>query len=105
AFFHQAECKILSKENYYTKPKNVGLDWDSKYISVDSTRTNCTMVGGMSGGYVRNSLGQLIGVNSFIVDGFTYFSPILPLANCTDGSGKLIPECLKKLKDLILSWE
>lgn len=107
--FHQSECNVVEKFTHLSIYKNTGMA--QEFTSIKSVLTNCTLLPGMSGGYVRNSEGLVLGVNGGNnlegSDGvvYTYFQPTYPLASCADGQGGLKTACLQRMAELIKSWD
>lgn len=103
--FHLSTCKTTGIITSHTGIKNV----EDGSIEYDFTRRvlmNCTMFGGMSGGYVRDRGGQVIGVNSGVMrDGPSFYAGTAPLTHCATKDGRLNQACLAALKAKIETWK
>jgi hypothetical protein len=100
--FHLALCRtrasaLTSGTSSFT---NVGPD---AYSLQNRVAVACTSFGGMSGGYVRNVQGGVIGVNSLLMGEVPYFASVQPLLNCATAEGRLDESCLAILKTKIES--
>lgn len=109
SLFHQAECRVIEYQSYFSEPTNVSST--GKYVHINSILNNCTLLPGMSGGYVRNESGDVIGVNGGRnlqgTDGqiYNYFNSVYPIAVCANGKGGFKTGCLHKLAEAIRQWD
>jgi hypothetical protein len=103
--FHMSKCSTSGHFTYHTDYGNVETT-DSGYDMTRRVYMNCTMFGGMSGGYVRNTKGQVIGVNSGVLrDGPSFYAGTAPLMNCATKDGRFNEKCLAALKAKIETWK
>lgn len=100
-FYHQSYCRQIEIDDMSTQINGIG---DEVYILKNRHFMNCTLFPGMSGGYVRNKAGQVIGVNSGGLPGDrSFFSPVDPILACATPFGNLNLDCLIELKNKIES--
>lgn len=101
--FHMATCnahEIRSSQSSYGRKDGM------KYSLFQQIMTICTLFPGMSGGYVRNEYGDVIGANGGLyVDNYSYYSDIAPLLNCATDEARFSLSCLDKLKLKIETWD
>lgn len=101
---HISNCvivKIVLNPNGYENVSNSNL---YKYRIMNHFYNTCTTFPSMSGGYVRNIKGEVIGVNATGSNHrLSSFSSIRPIMDCAQSDGHLNFNCLKKLKKSIES--
>ena len=102
--FHLSTCKTTGVLTYHSGIGNI----EDPSLAYDLTRRvllNCTLLGGMSGGFIRDSKGHVIGVNSGgMRDGPSFYAGTAPLTHCATKDGHLNQACLAALKTKIENW-
>lgn len=99
--FHMASCQAQE-----VKSNSANYDYQSKedlkYSLFQRIMTTCTLFPGMSGGYVRNQQGHVIGVNAGIyVDNYSFYADIKPILKCATPKAEFNLNCLSELKSSI----
>ncbi|RYZ78152.1 MAG: hypothetical protein EOP04_30235, partial [Proteobacteria bacterium] len=102
--FHMSKCESKSLFTLHSSYGNA--EDDSAFDMTRRVSMNCTVFAGMSGGYVRNPSGEVIGVNSGgMNDYYSFFASVAPIANCVSKDGRLVEMCLSNLKTRIEQWK
>lgn len=103
--FHMATCKtsgLMTSQTGYGNVENP----EDLYNLTRRVLINCTFFGGMSGGYVRDGKGQVIGVNSGVMrNDLSFYAGTAPLMHCATKEGRFNEDCLASLKSKIEIWK
>lgn len=95
--FHQSTC--ASQGTLWTRVSYSNVEGDQEYVIRNRVLTTCSLYGGMSGGYARNSQGEVIGVAAGGYQfGYSFYADVSPLTDCAMPQGQFDRMCLQKLK-------
>lgn len=95
--FHESRCKVKGVVTGTSTLSNLSV---GTYNITERVAMDCTVFEGMSGGYIRNERGQVIGVASGVLrDSYALYADASPLMKCAQKAGVLDRQCLLRLKE------